>query len=210
MKRERFARIMALPLLAFALAAYAQSADAPLDLDHPAIGYRIQTRTDAVTTLQRRMQSGEVQLQFERRAGYLHSLLAALDVPIESQIAVFSTTSLQGRLIRPANPRTIFFNDSVAVAWMQGGFIEVAAHDPKQGTSFYILPQTATAAPQLFRDERCLGCHYTVAASGVPGFFVRSIPTASDGAPMPWLANYTIDHRSPIEERWAGWYVTGE
>jgi hypothetical protein len=26
---------------------------------------------------------------------------------------------------------------------------------------------------------------------------------------MPWLGNYLTDHRSPLGERWAGWYVTG-
>jgi hypothetical protein len=26
---------------------------------------------------------------------------------------------------------------------------------------------------------------------------------------LPWLGNYTTDHRSPIAERWGGWYVTG-
>ena len=197
-------------LLACGMAAYGQSGDSPIELDHPAIAYRTQPRTDAVTMLQRRLRSGEVRLQFETRAGYLRSLLAALDVPIESQVAVFSTTSLQGRLIRPANPRTIFFNDSVAVAWMEGGFIELAAHDPRQGTSFYTLAQQRAPAPELLRQDNCLSCHYSVGAGGVPGFFLRSIPTAVDGAPLPWLGNYTTDHRSPIEERWGGWYVTGD
>jgi hypothetical protein len=44
----------------------------------------------------------------------------------------------------------------------------------------------------------------------VPGFILRSIPTATNGATMPWLGNYTTDHRSRIEERWGGWYVTGD
>ena len=26
---------------------------------------------------------------------------------------------------------------------------------------------------------------------------------------LPWLGNYTTDHRSPLAERWGGWYVTG-
>jgi hypothetical protein len=26
---------------------------------------------------------------------------------------------------------------------------------------------------------------------------------------LPWLGNYTTDHRSPVSERWGGWYVTG-
>jgi hypothetical protein len=43
----------------------------------------------------------------------------------------------------------------------------------------------------------------------VPGFLVRSIPSSPNGMIMPWLGNYTTDHRSPLAERWGGWYVTG-
>jgi hypothetical protein len=93
---------------------------------------------------------------------------------------------------------------------MEGGFIELAAQDPQYGVSFYVLPQSHTGPPRLFSEQRCLACHYTAAAGGVPGVFARSIPTAADGTPMPWLANFTTDHRSPLEERWAGWYVTGD
>jgi hypothetical protein len=92
---------------------------------------------------------------------------------------------------------------------MQGGFIEIAAHDAQQGTSFYTLAQQPQPSPTILRSDACLSCHYSVAASGVPGFFVRSIPTATGGAPLPWLGNYTTDHRSPLDERWGGWYVTG-
>jgi hypothetical protein len=70
--------------------------------------------------LNRKIKQGFVQLHFEDRGGYLQSVLEALNVSIESQIAVFSKTSLQAPLIEPNNPRTIFFNDSVA--WMRGGF----------------------------------------------------------------------------------------
>ena len=128
---------------------------------------------------------------------------------MESQIAVFSKTSLQSQVITATNPRTIYFNDSVFVASMPGGFIEVAVQDPRQGAVFYMLPQTRAPQPQLVRSDRCLTCHYTAVAAGVPGFLARSVPTGVDMAPMPWLGNYVTDHRSPLEERWAGWYVTG-
>jgi hypothetical protein len=189
-------------------ALYAQLGDAAFELEQPAIDYSNRPTTDRGAALNRRLQTGEVQLRLEPRAGYLRSLLDALEIPVESQIAVFSKTSLQAQRISPTNPRTIFFNDSVSVAWMHGGFIEVAAHDPQQGAIFYRL-QTLSV-PRLVRDNSCLGCHFSVAAQGVPGFLVRSIPTAIDGATMPWLGNYTSDHRSPLPERWGGWYVTGQ
>jgi hypothetical protein len=188
--------------------ASAQLTDGLIEPDHPAIGYD-GPATDRVARLNRRVQAGETRLEFEERSGYLRSLLTALDIPIESQIALFSGTSLQGRLVNEKNPRTIFFNDSTAVGWMPGGFIEIASLDPRLGAIFYILPQTATPSPQLVRDTRCLQCHYAAATLGVPGFLVRSIPSSRDGTILPWLGNYTTDHRSPLSERWGGWYVTG-
>jgi hypothetical protein len=191
-----------------ALVAPRQLADSVIEPEHPAIAYGGPT-TDHVASLNRRLQVGEVRLEYAERTGYLSSLLAALDIQVDSQLALFSGTSLQARLINARNPRTLFFNDSTAVAWMSGGFIEVATFDARQGAVFYLLAQSRAPTPQLVRDTRCLQCHYSTATLGVPGFLVRSIPSAADGTILPWLGNYTTDHRSPIEERWGGWYVTG-
>ena len=201
-----FAGWMAAAAAQFSAGAYEPDA---VELDHPAIAYRIAPRTDPVARLTERLLAGTATLAFEGPSGYLRSLLNALDIPVESQIAVFSRTSLQGARVSPSNPRTIFFNDDVAVAWMRGGFIEITAHDPAQGIGFYVLPPEAGIGPRLFPDGQCLGCHYSAAAEGIPGLLLRSIPTASDGAPLPWLGNATMDHRTPPEERWGGWYVTG-
>ena len=196
-------------LLWLTAVASAQLTDSIIEPGHPAIGYPGEAN-DAVARLNRKLQSGEVRLEFEEGTGYLKGLLAALDIPIESQVAVFSGTSLQARIINARNPRTIFFNDSTAVGWMAGGLIEVASLDPKQGANFYLLPQQTTPPlRQLARDTRCLACHYSTATLGVPGFLVRSIPSSANGMIMPWLGNYTTDHRSPLAERWGGWYVTG-
>src|SRR4029079_12198985 len=102
----------------------AQFTDSAFELDHPAVQYRTRAATDLVSALNASLQSGQTKLTFEPRTGYLRPLLNALHVPIDSQMAVFSKTSLQSVIIEPSNPRTIFFNDSVAVAWMHGGFIE--------------------------------------------------------------------------------------
>jgi len=187
----------------------AQFTDSAFELDHPAVQYRTRTTTDPVSALNARLQSGQTKLIFETRTGYLRPLLDALHVRIDSQIAVFSKTSLQSAIIEPLNPRTIFFNDSVAVAWMHSGFIEIAAQDPQQGAVFYTLSQVWTPVPQMRREDDCLRCHYSANTFGVPGFLARSVPSATDGSTMPWLGNYETDHRSPLEERWGGWYVTG-
>jgi hypothetical protein len=208
--RSPVARVLAAALVwATSVVLSAQFTDFAFDLEHPAVQYRTRPSTDLVSALNARLQSGETKLAFEDRSGYLRAVLEALHLPIDSQIAVFSKTSLQKPLIRPSNPRTIFFNDSVSVAWMRNGFIEVAAHDSQQGAVFYTLPQAWMPVPQLRREDGCLQCHYTAISLGVPGFLANSVPSGTDGQMMPWLGNYVTDHRSPLEERWAGWYVTG-
>jgi hypothetical protein len=182
--------------------------------DHPAIGYSnylTHPARDRVADLNRKLEHGEAKLQFEDRGGYLRSVLEALDVPIESQMAVFSKTSLQAPLIEPKNPRTIFFNDSVAVGWMRGGFIELASQDPEEGVIFYTLSQLRVNRPEFQRaDDRCISCHISDASVGVPGWVIRSRFPAPDGMPKLILGGYTTDQRSPFEERWGGWYVTGK
>ena len=180
------------------------------DPDDPAIAYGTGPTTDRISTLNREIEAGRSQLKFDSQQGYLRSALDALHIPVESQMAVFSKTSVQARLIDPRNPRTLFFNDSVVVGWVRGGFVEIAAQDPKQGVIFYTLAQTAVEKPQFTRHDECLQCHNSNNAMGVPGMLVRSQFTAPDGQAMRWLGSYVTDHRSPLEERWGGWYVTGK
>ena len=178
-------------------------------LDHRAIRYSTTTTTDAVAELSRRMASGGATLTFEPEFGYLRSVLAALNVPIESQLLVFSKTSLQGTFISPATPRAIFFNDSVAVGWIpRAPLLEIAALDPEQGMIFYGLSRQL-GAPTLRRmDATCLSCHVSPSTLGVPGIAVGSITPQLDGSPAMDEA-FTTDHRTPLPKRWGGWYVTG-
>jgi hypothetical protein len=179
--------------------------------DHPAIEYATRPTTDAVARLNRKIQSGQVQLKYEGVPGYLPSILNALDIPIESQMVVFSKTSLEMHLINPNNPRTIFFNDQVAIGWVPGEpFVEVIADDARQGVIFYTLDQKAAARPEFVRHDDCLVCHESYSTLGVPGMQIRSVFTAPDGRQMRQFGDYTSDHRSPFEERWGGWYVTGK
>jgi hypothetical protein len=193
-----------------AIALSAQMDDSPLDLDHPAIAYSTRRSTDVVDALNARVQSRQVTLPFNGTTGYLKPVLDALNVGVDSQLVLFSKTSLQARMIQPRNPRVIYFNDSVVVAWVRGGFIEIAAHDATQGAVFYRVLRAAAGPPAMFRDNSCLQCHHSFATLGVPGFLAKSVPSGVDGNSLPWLGNYLTDHRSPIAERWAGWFVTGK
>jgi hypothetical protein len=190
--------------------ALAQLDGSIVPIEHPAIAYRTEPPQNSVADLQERLEQGAVDLPFDPRpgVGYLPAALEVLRVPVESQLLVYSKTSLQQRAISPERPRALYFNDELAVGAVHGGFVEIAAQDPKQGAVFYSLEQVA-GKPTLRRQGACLGCHYSLATLGVPGFLARSIPTAADGQTLPWLGNATVTHATPIDERWGGWYVTG-
>jgi hypothetical protein len=167
-------------------------------LDNPAIQYNYAPVHDPVA-----------RLDPSKLKSDLRSVLDALHIPVESQIAVFSKTSLQAPLIEPDNPRTIFFNDSVAVGWMKGGFIEIAALDPRQGVQFYTLKPQPNTTARFEKGRDCLRCHVGDTTLDTAGFVVRSTYTARDGSPMLIYGGSVVDHRTPIEDRWGGWFVTG-
>jgi hypothetical protein len=111
--RKRSFVVFALAVLA-ATAAFADLADDFVPLrDDPAIGYATRPTHDPISILNDEIDAGRARLKFDGEQGYLPSVLETLKIPIESQMAVFSKTSVQARLINPENPRTLFFNDSV-------------------------------------------------------------------------------------------------
>jgi hypothetical protein len=59
------------------------------------------------------------------------------------------------------------------------------------------------------RRDFCLSCHNNRSTLEVPGLLVRSIATTATGAPVPKYGNSTPDHRTPFDDRWSGYYVTG-
>jgi hypothetical protein len=180
--------------------------------DDPAIRYSTTTTlNNAVVEVNKKLQDGSVQLTFEARSGFLQSALEALRIPVDSQLLVFSRTSLQRKLINEQNPRALFFNDRAALGWVRGGdVLEVAAHDESAGVVFYTLEQRvdATAGPPQFkRAFECLGCHVTGSTLGVPGLLMfsttRPQPPESSGLPR------AIDHSDALPRRFGGWFVTG-
>ncbi len=167
---------------------------------------------NSVSKLQTRLDERKSQLVYDDQHGYLKSVLKQLNVPISSQMLVFSKTSLQIRHIEPRSPRAIYFNDDVYVGWVQGGdVLEVSVADPRLGAVFYSLEQKESQQPQFRREtHRCLQCHSSRRTQDVPGHVVRSLYTAYDGRPVFSAGSFNTDHTSPLEERWGGWYVTGQ
>ena len=178
--------------------------------DHPAIQYAGRPTTDRVAKLNQALVRGERSLARESRTGYLASALQALGVPPESQLLVFSKTGVQRAYVSPRNPRALYFDDSVVVGYVPGApVIEVAAHDPQQGTVFYTLDQSA-ARPVFNRQTTCLTCHVSASTLDVPGLIARSHAVDDEGNMMMFLDNNDVDHRTPHADRWGGWFVTSE
>jgi len=169
--------------------------------------------SDPIAELQRKMTAGQAKLEFEKDHGYLVSLLKTLKVPVSSQTLVFSKTSLQSERISPKTPRAIYFNDDVYVAWVQGaGLIEIMSTDPEKGPAFYVLNQERSEHPQFERStgHECSVCHYVSEAAPkfVPRLLVSSVIPDTTGNVEGAFPIETTD-RSPMKERWGGWYVTG-
>ncbi|GIW89443.1 MAG: hypothetical protein KatS3mg108_3767 [Isosphaeraceae bacterium] len=182
-----------------------------LAYERPPIDYLKAEAEDPVARLQERLDRGEVELKREAGLGYLRSVLEHLGVPVESQGLVFSRTSFQRDRIRPESPRAIYFGDDVYVGYVPGGeVIELAAVDPRLGAVFYVLEQSGEKEPRFERQtHECLSCHAGVRTQDVPGVLVRSVFTDRRGNPIYNAGGFTTDDRSPFDERWGGWYVTG-
>lgn len=183
---------------------YVPFADAP-------IYYRSENVSDPVAQLQKRIDRGEVSLQYEAQHGYLRSVLKELAVPISSQTLVFSKTSFQYKKISPVTPRALYFNDDVYVGQVHDGkVLEFVSFDPMQGAMFYILDEHKAEHPVFERAELdCTQCHVAAGTRNVPGVLLRSIFTTPSGSQATRTTSYITGQESPIEERWGGWYVTG-
>src|SRR6185312_9285744 len=98
--------------LAAAIAAQAQFADSFVaSRDVPAIAYSTAPTADRVDALNARLREGKASLKFNDGNGYLAAVLAALDVPVESQVTTFGKNSFQADFIDLKNPRALYFND---------------------------------------------------------------------------------------------------
>jgi hypothetical protein len=193
------------------LAGYAAESTADDDFERPPIEYSSSRPDNCVSRLVERLTLGEQKLEYSRKQGYLPALLKALDVPISSQMLIFSKTSLQRSHITPRTPRAIYFNDDVYVGFCKSGdVLEVSAIDPHLGAVFYTVNQKKPDAPQIVRQtENCLICHSSSRSESVPGLLVRSLFTGKTGEPILSAGGYSVDHTTPLEHRWGGWYVTG-
>jgi hypothetical protein len=168
---------------------------------------------DPVAVLWRRVQQGEARLDATNAKTFLASVLRELKIPVESQVLVFSKTSLQNSHISPRTPRAVYFNEECYVGWVQGahGVLELIGMDGERGPQFYTLtiPSGQDEKPELGRSEQCFSCHEGSRTNNVKGMLVRSVYTDASGQPQLQDGSFLSTHESPLHERWGGWYVTG-
>jgi hypothetical protein len=181
-----------------------------VDYEHEPIRYSEGVPDNVVSRLQARLDRGEARLEFEDDYGYLSALLRELQVPLSSQVLVFSGTSLQRHRISPRSPRAIYFNDDVHIGYVRGGLLELAVADDELGIVFYQLSQTPGTPPKLTHmTNNCLTCHGSTRTRNVPGLLVRSVYVDAEGEPNVAAGSFRTDQSSPLSQRWGGWYVSG-
>jgi hypothetical protein len=180
------------------------------DLDRPPHEYHARQPRDRFTRLKADLESGRIALERGSEKEFVISLLRALEIPITSQMLVFSTTSLQLRLITPSNPRALYFNEEIYLGWVPGGRIEVLALDPELGAVFYIFDPPREGAPvRVERSERCMNCHAGDDTGRVPGIVVKSVVPGPTGGSLTAFRLGETGHGIPFDQRFGGWYVTG-
>jgi hypothetical protein len=176
---------------------------------------------DPVAWVNERLAENSVVLTAVPQHGYLPALLSQLNIPIESQLLVYSKTARNPEKVTPQTPRAIYFNDEVTVAWIPDTRdIELTAVDPIKGINFYTLAQPVTESeetrpkepttkvrtgPRFVRRDRCLACHAGRSSIDVPGLLLRAFQTDEAGKPLQGFSRQT--HEMEYEKRWGGWYV---
>jgi len=177
-------------------------------LNHPAIQYRTADTHTIVDVLNQKLADKSAALAFDPQSGYLKSVLDLLNIPVESQVLVYTQTSLQARHIRMDNPRAIYFNEVASVGYIRGaGLLEIVAQDAAMGSVFYTVRQEPVATATFGRDQQCLSCHVSWDTLAVAGQTILStFPRKNDA---DYANGFAVDHYRPIEDRWGGWYVTG-
>jgi hypothetical protein len=181
------------------------------DIDEAPHSYRQRTPQDRFTRLKDDFESGRIALDRSSEKAFVSSVLQALDIPVSSQMLVFSTTSLQLSLISPANPRALYFNEDVYLGYVPGGRIEIVSIDPELGGIFYIFDIPKDMKPlRIERSERCMNCHAGEDTGHVPGLVIKSVVPGPTGGSLTAYRQTQTGHGIPFEQRFGGWHVTGK
>jgi hypothetical protein len=195
--------------LAFAPVASAQFYN---DFELKPHGYFTRKPQDPMSLLMEKIDAREVKITEENGKPLVERLLRELKLDKDTQVLVFSKTSLQKRAVSYRNPRAIYFNESVYLGWMPNGRVEVASFDPEIGPLFYFQRQLDDTRSRLFvRTRSCLGCHAGNATNFIPGSLGRSVYPDRTGRVLKGIEDYRRSgHHIPLQDRYGGWFVSGQ
>ncbi len=197
--------------LALSVVAGAEGGDDAFDL--PPVRYSATQPSDRIARLKADLESGAIALDPTLPPKqFVAKLLETLEVPAASQVLVFSKSSLQVSHIDPRQPRAIYFSDDLYFGWSYGSDqFEIISTDPKLGCVFYLIGRDPGEKTVRVEREsgRCFSCHVSGRTGQVPGMVVRSLHVDASGQPIFSAGGFYVDHTTPIEDRWGGWYVTG-
>ncbi|MCM8528076.1 MAG: hypothetical protein NE327_16255 [Lentisphaeraceae bacterium] len=174
------------------------------------VDYENGEESNEIVDLQKKIDQG-LKLDHDSKHGYLKSVLKALNIPVSSQVLVFSKTSFHRKLISTYNPRAMYFNKNTYVGWVDGAqVLEIGVADKNLGAVFYTFPQQKKEKLKFSREDSCLSCHASGRTLNEPGFFIRSVFPDKEGEPIARAGEDRVDHTTPLELRWGGYFVTAE
>lgn len=182
----------------------------------PAIDYKAAPHSywereprDVFSKLLKRMGAGEVRLDTRDEGSFARSVLEALDVPVSSQLLVYSATSMQSERINARNPRALYFNEDVYVGVVPGGLVEVLSIDPELGGVFHVFDYPRPGVvPRVDRPTKCFNCHATNATQRLPGLIAESVAPLPNGGSYESYRGKEQGHQIPLADRFGGWHVT--
>ncbi len=201
--------LLAFSLLALAFAAPAAEKPANVPFADSPHDYWTRSVADVASELVVKLGRGEVALDQSDEKSFLLGVLKALEIPVSSQLLVYSATSLQSGLIHPSNPRALYFSEEAYVGFVPGGRIEIVAIDPAAGPVFQILSRTGGGRPPFVdRSSRCMNCHAGNPMHQRPGFFTESVLATNTGGSLDGFRRDLVGHTVPLKDRFGGWHVT--
>ena len=172
-------------------------------------GQETSGRRDRVSRLLDAVGRGEISVEAPDELGFLRKLLAALEVPVSSQMLVMTATSLQKQMISPRRPRALYFNEDTYVGYVPGGRVEILSLEEDEGLHLGIFDRAVTGRmPTLRHNENCLTCHQPPELGGAVGLVIESVVPTIHGGGMRAYRREQTGHGIPLGERFGGWLLT--
>jgi len=109
----------------------------------------------------------------------------------------------------------VYFSEDTYIGWVQNStLVEIATLDSKLGLVFYLFNNRPDPAQYVVREsQRCLVCHDSngTMGGGVPLLLAHSsVYSLNYDNLLNVTGDYNTSDTTPVQDRWGGWYVSGE